>query len=254
MSAPGREGYQVRVHPRARSVKIRVDPHGSVVVTVPPRFDARRLPEILLSNRDWILARQEAARTRRDAETGRLPGGLPEAIALTALGRCVPVRWQPDGSSSTARLREEGGRLIVSGDLRSAERCKRLLRGWVLRQARECLPCWLARVAEETGLSYARCSVNAARSRWGSCSRDGRINLSARLLFLPERMVRHVMIHELCHTLVPAHSASFWALVARFDADFRAARAGLRRAGALVPLWMEKGQDSPAFVDGSGGL
>ncbi|BCW97997.1 MAG: zinc protease [Armatimonadota bacterium] len=239
MSVPPWEGYQVRVHPRARRVRIRVDAQGRVVVTVPLGFDPGVLPQILHKQRAWILARQDALRARKEAEQGTQHASLPDCIQLAALGQCVPLIWQPDGASGRAILREEDGRLRVLCDIRNDELCRVLLRRWVMRKAWQVLPSWLDRVACETGLSYAGCSVNSARTRWGSCSRMRKINLSARLLFVPSHLVRHVMIHELCHTVHLNHSERFYELVRSFDPDYASLRAELRDARRLVPLWME---------------
>ncbi len=240
MSLPPWEGYQIRVHPRARSVKIRVAPDGRVVVTVPTRFDPALLARLLQAHRSWIVARQEEGRARREAEQEGQHGSLPDRIHLRALGQPVPVIWHPDGASGRATLREVDGRLVLSCDIRNAELCWLLLRRWVMRRAWQVLPSWLARVACETALGYAGCSVNSARTRWGSCSRQGKINLSARLLFVPSHLVRHVMIHELCHTVHPDHSGRFWELVRCFDPDYVSLRAELHEATRLVPHWMEK--------------
>ncbi|MGQ9807217.1 MAG: M48 family metallopeptidase [Armatimonadota bacterium] len=250
MSLPPREGYQIRVHPRARSVKIRVDAHGRVVVTVPPAFDSGMLPPILHRHQAWILARQEAVRARKEAEQKGQHGSLPDRIHLRALGQSVPVSWQPDGAARRATLREVDGQLVISCEIRNGELCRLLLRRWVMRKGWQVLPSWLARVACETGIGYAGCSVNSARTRWGSCSRQGKINLSARLLFVPSHLVRHVMIHELCHTVHPDHSVRFWDLVRSFDPDYASLRAELREATRLVPLWMEKDEGPPSFGAG----
>lgn len=51
------------------------------------------------------------------------------------------------------------------------------------------------------------------KSRWGSCSGKGNINISTRLLFAPEDVLEYVCIHELAHLIMPNHSKKFWALV-----------------------------------------
>lgn len=59
--------------------------------------------------------------------------------------------------------------------------------------------------------------------RWGSCTPSTRtIRLSDRLQALPVWVVDYVLVHELAHLREPAHSPSFWALVARYPQTERA--------------------------------
>ena len=60
-------------------------------------------------------------------------------------------------------------------------------------------------------------------ARWGSCSvEEGSIRLSRRLEGMPQWVVDYVLMHELCHLLVPGHNAKFWALVERYPRTERA--------------------------------
>lgn len=57
-------------------------------------------------------------------------------------------------------------------------------------------------------------------SNWGSCSTNGNVNLSTRLLFAPVEVQNYVILHELAHLIEMNHSDRFWALVESFMPDY----------------------------------
>jgi hypothetical protein len=57
-------------------------------------------------------------------------------------------------------------------------------------------------------------------SNWGSCSRDGNVNLSTRLLFAPLEVQNYVIVHELAHLVELNHSDRFWAIVEQHMPDY----------------------------------
>ena len=60
------------------------------------------------------------------------------------------------------------------------------------------------------------------QSNWGSCSREGNINISTRLLFAPEEVIDYVCIHELAHRKEQNHSDAFWSLVEKAVPNYKA--------------------------------
>lgn len=81
------------------------------------------------------------------------------------------------------------------------------------RAAKADLPPRIERIARQTGLHYAKLSIRASRTKWGSCSGQNHISLSLFLMTLPEHLRDFVIVHELCHTVHHDHSPRFHALV-----------------------------------------
>ncbi|MEQ9364466.1 MAG: M48 family metallopeptidase [Leptospirales bacterium] len=91
-------------------------------------------------------------------------------------------------------------------------------------------------ITKEMDLPLWKLTVRRANTRWGSCSHHTRrIMLNLRASQLPAELTRYLIIHELAHIRHRGHGPDFWALVARFDPDYKRHRKILREEfGALL--------------------
>jgi predicted metal-dependent hydrolase len=89
-------------------------------------------------------------------------------------------------------------------------------------------------------------SLRDNTSRWGSCSPDGSISLSFRLLFMPQEILDYVIVHELAHTKYRSHGPRFWGLVEKVVPDHMERRKWLKENGWKYP---ESGQSDLIFEE-----
>ena len=99
------------------------------------------------------------------------------------------------------------------------------------REAKELLSARALDYAARLGLRPSRVSVRDTRSRWGSCSQNGSLSFSWRLIFAPEFVRDYVVAHEVAHLKEMNHSARFWAQVKILSPDVDRARKWLRDHG-----------------------
>lgn len=246
--------HDVRTSLRIRRVRLRIVPHQGLEVVVPPGFSVARIPEVLERHRTWIVRALLRAGLAGDAGVsggmdptagcGAFAGpcgthSLPREVVLSAVqARYVVVRaslapgMRPELHEVDASLR-----LRVPEDGAGDDMAVKLLRDWLRGVARRRLAPWLCALAAQHGFRYQRCVVRMQRTRWGSCSARGVINCNASLLFLPRPLARHVLLHELCHTVHLDHSSRFHALLARVDPDAARWREALRAGWSHVPWW-----------------
>jgi len=59
------------------------------------------------------------------------------------------------------------------------------------------------------------------KSNWGSCSSQSNINLSTRLLLVPDEVRDYVIIHELSHLIEMNHSKRFWKIVEKVCPQYK---------------------------------
>ncbi len=228
--------YRVRISPRAKRLQLRVTPLGEVEVVVPPRFDVRLVPRFVAEHHGW-LERKLAQFEQRRRHAPELHASVPEALTLQAIDEQWQVEYYPATDIVSARLRAEERRRALHVETGSAEASRAALQQWLSRKGKRHLVPWLAEVSREVDLPFARATVRGQKTRWGSCSARGNININRNLLFLPPPLVRYLFVHELCHTVHMNHSPAYWALVAQLEPGYRELDAGLRGAAQWVPVW-----------------
>jgi predicted metal-dependent hydrolase len=212
--------YTIRRSTRARRVRVNVHAHTGVEVVLPTRVPERAAAAAVSELRPWIERRLDDAQevlARIAARAGTVP-------YLGASLELVP-------ETGRTRAHRSGERLLVpTGDARLA------IERFYRRAARAEIAPRLDRATALAGSSYSGLSIRAQRTRWASCSSNGRMSFNWRLLLAPERVLEYVVWHEVCHLEVLDHSPRFWALVQSRWPTWREDRDWLSRHGATLVL------------------
>ncbi len=230
--------YSVRVSARARQVRLQVSIHDGVVVVVPRDFDHARIPALVEHRRHWLQKHLQRLQEWRAAQDDA--ADLPERITLQAIGEQWTVEYRRQAATRIQVVIHPGRRLILQGSIDNQPGCRRALHRWLARIAQQHLAPWLRRLSVETGHPFDRVLIKGQKTRWGSCTRRRTISINYKLLFLPAPLVRYVLLHELCHTVVMNHSRQFWAHLERLEPASQALHAEARQGWRHVPVWVEQ--------------
>ena len=162
-----------------------------------------RLGEVTLSQ--TLRARRISISVRA---TGVVRLSYPYGVSQK---RALAFLEQKAGWIEAARERLARKRAALPPQLPPAEAKARIEE--LRRAAKADLPPRIERITARTGLKYAKLTIRASRTKWGSCSGRNHISLSLFLMTLPEHLRDYVIVHELCHTVHHNHSPRFHALV-----------------------------------------
>ncbi len=78
---------------------------------------------------------------------------------------------------------------------------------------------------------YEELRLRYTKSIWGSCSTNGNLSFSTRLLLTPLWVMDYVIVHELVHLEHPNHSRAFWKRVEAIYPEYQRALEWLRVDG-----------------------
>ena len=226
-----------RVNPRARFIRVAVSANGEVLLTIPRHASKTEARAFLVSRVDWV--REQLARLAdRIPEAARRPLRWDSSDALPLRGIDTPVRWS---KASVARIQVrllDDGITVFAPQATRMEALVRALRAALMREARVEAEDLLNFEAARLGVKWTQLRIGDPKAQWGSCTRDGTVSLSWRLLLAPSETFRYVVIHELCHLLHHDHSKHFWAQVAGQMATWAQHRDWLRQQGAGLHRWL----------------
>ncbi len=205
---------QLRRSPRAKRLSLRVSKlDGRVTLTMPNRSPAKEGIAFLESRELWLRK--------------HLIELAPEHVVVA--GGTLPLQGHQiqivAGQVKRTVLRE--GALHVPDAASAGPKARAFLK----LRARDALAAASDHYAGQIGRTYSRISIRDTRSRWGSCSSEGVLMYSWRLIMAPPEVLQYVAAHEVAHLVEMNHSDRFWQQVEAIFPNYQACRKWLRDHG-----------------------
>ncbi len=214
----------IREHAQATRITLRIEPGGRALrLTVPTGLKEREIDSFLLRHDQWL-------RTKL-AKFGSADSLQP--------GSYLPLRGVPHRIVHTGSLRglteeslEDGEPVIrVSG---LEDHVGRRLEAFLKKEARIDLERLVAIHAGRIGKPVKSITMKDTRSRWGSCSWNGSLSFSWRIVMAPPLVIDYLAAHEVAHLKEMNHGPDFWALCERLCPATDEARRWLKSHGSQL--------------------
>lgn len=208
---------------RRRGMKrliLRVDVRKPLVIASGPlRTPDKALHALIEANKPWI--EKQLARAPQASQP------VKDGDLIQLRGVATIVRRRPGRGAAQLQDGQPAILTISASETTLAAALKRTLKTWAHAQALE----HLATMQTRSGLTPQALVMRDTRSRWGSCTSDGRIMLSWRLIGANPAVFEYVVAHELAHLKEMNHGPAFWTLVETMVPDWRVHRRWLREHG-----------------------
>lgn len=211
---------KLSISERAKRMALRLDPQSRTVqLVVPKRASMKTAYLFAEQNKEWIREKL------RD-----LPRQIPfkdgEILPILGRDRKIIVLYNAALKTTDIQLKKDE-LLVLTNKADPSVRIKRFL----IELARERLT---ELALEKSSLLRRRLTdvqVKDTRSRWGSCTEDGRISFSWRLIFAPTKAFDYVVAHECAHLSYMDHSENFWKLCEKISRNYEEGKEWMQRNG-----------------------
>ena len=217
---PGNPGIDVLVKrsAKARRLSLRMSQlDGRVTLTLPKGVPDSEGLAFLRSKEAWLR--------------GHLDQRTPDV--RIAAGAVLPIEGRDHTVTSGAGrgVALHPGQVVIGGN---PDTLPARLKGWLKARARDRLAEASDRYALRLGRPYSAITLRDTRSRWGSCTAQGRLMYSWRLILAPSEVLDYVAAHEVAHLAEMNHSRAFWDTVGRLHGDWQDQRRWLRDEGSAL--------------------
>lgn len=208
-----------------KTVQIAVTPEMKVVVRAPKRLPLREIERFVQAQEKWIIQQKQ-----------KLEPQYRLRAAFTAdAGQYFPVL----GELRTITLAERMDAALERDCLLLPEDTeKRLpaLEQLLRRTTSEQVTRLIRQHSASMQLYPTKLVVTSAKTRWGSCGKNGHTCFSWRVACLPLPLMEYIVVHELAHLREHNHSPQFWTVVAAELPDARQRRQALRELQWQIPM------------------
>tara|TARA_R110001599_G_C12164534_1_gene652579 strand:- start:398 stop:1117 length:720 start_codon:yes stop_codon:yes gene_type:complete len=207
---------------RRKSADIRVE-DGAVSVVVPVNTSAEKIDQLLTAKRRWIIEKIALHQEKTPVNSKRYVSGE----AFSYLGRNYRLKVE-QGPFAPVKLIK--GRLVVTTPSGSEQPhiIRNAIIRWYKHRANNKLRVKVDRYTSILGVHPMGISIRSFKSRWGSCTANGRVDFNWKIIMAPIRIVDYVVVHELCHLKQHDHSPAYWREVERAMPDYKECRMWLR--------------------------
>ncbi|OJU69169.1 MAG: hypothetical protein BGO05_15140 [Rhizobiales bacterium 63-7] len=214
----------IRQNRRATRITLRIEPGGRALkMTIPSGLAQREVDAFLDRHQGWLMTK--LARFPQNA--GLKPGAT------------IPLRGIRHRIVHTGKLRGLTEALVLEGEpvIRVSgmeEHLGRRLADFLKKEARGDLEALVRRHAGAIRKPYASIAMKDTRSRWGSCSYEGNLSFSWRIVMAPPLVIDYLAAHEVAHLKEMNHGPDFWALCRKLCPQMDEAKGWLKRHGSML--------------------
>jgi predicted metal-dependent hydrolase len=214
----------IKENRRATRITLRIEPGGrALALTVPAGLHRHEIDDFLDRHQGWLVARLSKFSTDNPIR----PGGS------------VSLRGVPHRIAHTGSLRGLTEAVVIDGEpvLRVSgleDHLGRRISAFLKKEARRDLELLAARHAAVVRKPIQSVSMKDTRSRWGSCSWDGNLSFSWRIVMAPPVVIDYLAAHEVAHLREMNHGPKFWALCRELCPAMEEARKWLKQHGSQL--------------------
>lgn len=213
---------------RVKRINMRINTKGELTVSAPPSVELSRIKETLEKKEKWIL--KYLHHFKEILELDPLDG-------VEFRGTRYRVVFNQSKKENSISISPGSGEIEITGPVIGTKEQRGLLEKQLKKMAKAFLTRRISEISKAVQIPYSSVSIRNQKTRWGSSSSLGSINLNWRIIMAPDRVIDYLIIHELAHQIHHNHSTSYWQAVEKLCPEYKKFDKWLKKNGYILSLF-----------------
>lgn len=214
------------IRSKRRTIALIIERDGTLTVRAPMRISQAQINSFVQEKSDWVTRTRERLKSIRQTPSRQYTDGE----TFPFLGASFDLKLVKPQHPS---LKFDNGFTLSHTAQKRGESIFTL---WYKERAYEVISERVTQFAQQYNLTPGQVKITSAKTRWGSCSPNGTLNFTWRVVMAPLDVIDYVVVHELAHLHVKNHSSKFWKFVEAIYPDYKNQRKWLRENGEKLNL------------------
>lgn len=204
--------FKILKSKRRKKSELVVD-FDKVIVRVPYRKSVKEIESFVMKKANWILKQLQRNKL---CPPEIIKPSYKNCSTLPFLGLNYPLYICRDGTTDFLSYNQNHFIIYYNKYMP-----KQIYNKWLRDKANLLFFSKVNEYSDIIGVSFKSINIKNIKSRWGSATNKGFINLNLNLMKSPLQVIDYVIIHELCHLKIMNHSKSFWSLVKGYCPSYK---------------------------------
>jgi len=220
------------IRSRRHTLALYVNPHGELIVKAPLKLSDQRIFAFIKTKEQWIQEQQSKV-----LQSSYINKSVLTYRTFFFLG----TELSPLIDQRTKQITRHNNMLLIPAKLGSMpiEKVNKKIVKFLKDNAKQIVYDRADYFSQSLRLKYTNIAIMNNKTRWGVCSKDGKLGLNWRVIMLPPQLIDYIMVHEFCHLLEFNHSKQFWLIVESILPNWKELRKHLKQLGWLLELFRE---------------
>lgn len=199
-------------------ITIKVKPNCNVVVLAPSSAQHDEIIVAVNKRAKWVIEKIQFFKYQIELD---IPRQYLSGESFLYLGRNYTLKIIKD-SSNKSQVKLLNGKICIY-TIHDKENYQKLLMDWYRKKSLDVFYQRLEKIILLTPWvkEIPEIKVKQMKTRWGSCSKNGKITLNINLVKAPMDCIDYVIIHELCHLVEHNHSDNFYKLLSKIMPNWK---------------------------------